>query len=76
MYITIKEAAEYLSISESMITNMIHEKRIRAVHDGNQFLINKDQFNDHLEQIDKAKKIFEEWRNETIPESVDVKDED
>jgi len=40
-----------------MITNMIHEKRIRAVHDGNQFLINKDQFNDHLEQIDKAKKM-------------------
>lgn len=76
MYLTIKETAEYLSMTESAITKLVHEQRIRSVHDGTQYLINKDQFNDHIEQVEKAKKQLEEWRNEPIPESVDVKDED
>ncbi len=76
MYLTIKETAQYLTLPQSIIINLVHEQRIRAVHDGEQFLINRDQFNDYLKQVEKAKKLFEEWRNEPIPDSVDVKDED
>ncbi|MEK4874530.1 hypothetical protein N1I87_07440 [Bacillus sp. FSL W8-0102] len=36
----------------------------------------KDQFNTHLEQMEKLKKQLEEWYNEPIPEDLDVKDED
>lgn len=76
MYLTVKEIAEYLSMQESVVTRLVHEGKIRAVHDGSQYVINKDQFQNHLDQVEKAKKLFEEWRNEPIPESVDVKDED
>ncbi|TDL31777.1 helix-turn-helix domain-containing protein [Jeotgalibacillus sp. S-D1] len=76
MYLTVKETAEYLSMQESVVAKLVHEGKIRAVHDGDQYVINKDQFQNHLDQVEKAKKQFEEWRNEPIPESVDVKDED
>ncbi len=76
MYLTIKEAAEYLSLSESYIESLIRQKRIRAIHDGEQYLINKEQFNTHLEQMEKYKKLVEEILNEPIPEDLDVKDED
>ncbi|PPA69917.1 excisionase family DNA-binding protein [Jeotgalibacillus proteolyticus] len=76
MYMTIKEAAVYLSISEYNLTALINEGKIRVVHDGSQYLLNKEQFNTHFEQLEQAKKLLEEWRNEPIPESVDVKDED
>jgi glucose-6-phosphate isomerase len=46
------------------------------VHNGEEFLINKDQFAHHLEQMKKLKELLEEWYNEPIPESYDVKDED
>lgn len=76
MYLTIKETAEYLSLSEAYIEMLIKQRKIRTVHDGEQFLINKEQFNQHLEQMEKVKKDLEEWLNEPIPESIDVKDED
>ncbi|KIL49447.1 excisionase family DNA-binding protein [Jeotgalibacillus soli] len=76
MYLTIKETAEYLSLPESTIAQLVQQKRIRSVYDGEQYLINKDQFNDHLKQVEKAKMQLEEWKNEPIPESVEVKDED
>ncbi|MDG5472639.1 excisionase family DNA-binding protein [Jeotgalibacillus sp. ET6] len=76
MYITIKEASVYLSLPEAVITRLIHENKIRAVHDGTHYLVNKEQFNHHLKQLEKAKKLLEEWRNEPIPDSIDVKDED
>lgn len=76
MYLTIKETAEYLALPESYIATFIQEKRIRAVYDGEQYLINKEQFNQHYEQLEKAKKLLEEWRNVPIPEDYDVKDED
>lgn len=55
---------------------MILHNKIRAVFDGEQYLIYKDQFNTHLEQMEKLKKQLEEWYNEPIPEDLDVKDED
>lgn len=76
MYLTIKETAEFLSFPESYIETLIKEKRIRALYDGEQYLINKEQFTTHLEQMEKYKGLLEELRNEPIPEDIDVKDED
>lgn len=76
MYLTIKETAEFLSLSEHYIESLIKGKRIRAIYDGEQYLINKDQFTTHLEQMEKYRELVEEILNEPIPEDIDVKDED
>ncbi|KEF39042.1 DNA-binding protein, excisionase family [Schinkia azotoformans MEV2011] len=76
MYLTIKETADLLSIPESYVESLILQKRIRAIHDGLQYLINKEQFNTHFEQLEKYKKLIEEINNEPIPEDIDIKDED
>ncbi|GAA0327625.1 helix-turn-helix domain-containing protein [Bacillus carboniphilus] len=76
MYLTVKEIAEYLSLEESYIENLILQKKIRAVHDGEQYLVNKEQFNLHLEQMEQYKKLMAEYLSEPIPEDSDVKDED
>lgn len=76
MYLTIKETAEYLSLPETHIESLIQQKRIRVVNDGKQYLIYKEQFKYHLEQLEKYKKQQEEWNSEPLPEDTDVKDED
>ncbi|WP_404405917.1 excisionase family DNA-binding protein [Jeotgalibacillus malaysiensis] len=76
MYLTTKELAAYLDMSEQSILQLIYENKIKAVHDGQQYLINKEQFNQHLKQVEKVKELIDEWKNEPIPESHDVKDED
>lgn len=76
MYLTIKETAEYLNFPESYIEHLILNNKIRAVHDGEKYLINKEQFNTHLEQMENYRKLIEEILNEPIPEDIDVKDED
>ncbi|ADF37212.1 helix-turn-helix domain-containing protein [Priestia megaterium] len=76
MYLTIKEAAEYLSFSEEYVQKLIQEGKVRAIFDGENYLLNKEQFNTHLEQLEKYKKQIEEYLNEPIPEDMDVKDED
>ncbi|WLR54168.1 helix-turn-helix domain-containing protein [Mesobacillus subterraneus] len=76
MYLTVKEAAEYLSIPESKIEKMIFQQKIRAIHDGDHYLIYKDQFNTHMKQMEKYKKLVEEIMNEPVPEDIDIKDED
>ncbi|MGV2940199.1 excisionase family DNA-binding protein [Mesobacillus sp. LC4] len=76
MYLTVIEAAEYLSIPEKQVENMIFQRKIRAIHDGEQYLIYKDQFNTHLKQVEKYKKLVEEIMNEPVPEDIDIKDED
>ncbi|MDQ0861810.1 excisionase family DNA-binding protein [Bacillus sp. V2I10] len=76
MYLTIKETAEHLSMPEAYIENLILQKQIRAVHDGEQYLINKEQFTTHLEQMEKYKEQLEEWLGKPIPEDIDIKDED
>ncbi|MEH7386233.1 excisionase family DNA-binding protein [Bacillus sp. JJ1521] len=76
MYITVKETAEYLSIPEELVQKLIQEKKVRALFDGDQYLLNKEQFNATVEQLEKYKKLYEEWLNEPIPEDIDVKDED
>ncbi|MGG1676161.1 excisionase family DNA-binding protein [Neobacillus sp. NRS-1170] len=76
MYLTIKETAEYLSIPESTVKTLIQQKKIRALFDGSEYLIYKEQFNTHLKQIEKYKHLVEEILSEPIPEDLDVKDED
>ncbi len=76
MYLSIQETAEYLSIPEEQIKRLISQKKIKALFDGHQYLINKEQFNTHLEQMEKYKKFVEEYLSEPIPEDIDVKDED
>ena len=76
MYLTIKETAEFLNTSEASVEKLIQQKRVRTIHDGEQFLVNKEQFNTHLEQVENYKKLVEEILNEPIPEDLDVKDED
>ncbi|GKU84474.1 excisionase family DNA-binding protein [Niallia sp. NCCP-28] len=76
MYLTTKETAELLSVAESAVQKLILEKKIRALFDGQQYLVNKEQFNTHLEQVEKYKRYVEELLNEPIPEDRDIKDED
>ncbi|KYC84127.1 MULTISPECIES: excisionase family DNA-binding protein [Heyndrickxia] len=76
MYLTLKETADYLSMSEAAIEKLILQGKIRFVHDGEQYLIYKDQFKTHLEQMEKYKKLVEDWNSEPIPEDPDIKDED
>ncbi|MEH7108501.1 MULTISPECIES: helix-turn-helix domain-containing protein [Bacillaceae] len=76
MYLTIQEAAEYLSVPEQTVKTLIQQNKIRALFDGDQYLINKEQFNTHLRQLDKYKQLVEEILSEPIPEDPDIKDED
>jgi excisionase family DNA binding protein len=73
---TVKETSEYLSMPEPQIENLIFKKKIRAIHDGDQYLIYKEQFNTHIEQVEKYKKLVEEILSEPVPEDIDIKDED
>lgn len=76
MYLTLKETAEYLSVPESQVEKLIRQKRIRALFDGDQYLVYKEQFNTHFQQLEKYMRLVEELKNEPIPEDIDVKDED
>lgn len=76
MYLTINETAEYLSMTASAVETLIKQKKIRVIHDGEQYLINRDQFNTHLKQMEKYKHQVEDIMNEPIPEDLDIKDED
>ncbi|SHF83242.1 excisionase family DNA-binding protein [Ornithinibacillus halophilus] len=76
MYLTIEEVAEYLSMDSSKVSALVLQGRIRAVHDGNQYLVNKEQFTTHFEQVEKYRKMIQDYLSEPIPEDIDVKDED
>ena len=76
MYLTIKETAAYLSVSETYVEQLILNGQIRTLYDGEQHLIFKDQFQTHFEQLEKYKVLLEEMQNEPIPEDMDIKDED
>jgi len=76
MYLTIKETADFLDLSEAYIEKLVLQRKIRFLYDGSQYLIYKEQFNTHFEQMEKYKKLVEEYYNEPIPQDLDVKDED
>ena len=54
MYHTIPEIAEHLGMPVQQVQKYVMEGRIRAVHDGEQFLINQDQFNLYFEQLETS----------------------
>ncbi|MET3291954.1 helix-turn-helix domain-containing protein [Brevibacillus fluminis] len=76
MYLTVKETADYLQLPVSFIMEKIAEGRIRAVHNGEEYMINKEQFNQFLDQLVKLKAEWEKEKDEPIVESYDYKDED
>lgn len=74
MYLTIKELAEYLSIPETEILKLIHNGKIRAVYDGEQYVVNKDQFDFHLRQMEHYKELIYDYLHE--PDDLDMWDEE
>ena len=76
MYKTVEEIAIELGMPENQVLQYIYNGRIRAVHDGAQFLVNSAQFDTYHEQLERIKEEIEIWRNTPIPEDMDVKDED
>ncbi|WP_152656756.1 excisionase family DNA-binding protein [Oceanobacillus sp. CFH 90083] len=76
MYLTIEETAAYLSIDESIVRAYVLQGKIRAVYDGENYLINKEQFTTYFEQVEKYRKLIQAYLDEPIPEDIDVKDED
>lgn len=76
MYKTVEETSKDLSMPEDQVMRYVLNGRIRAVHDGKQYLINSAQFDTFHEQLERLKEEIEIWRNTPIPEDIDVKDED
>ncbi|MGI8314727.1 excisionase family DNA-binding protein [Halobacillus mangrovi] len=76
MYLTIKETAEYLDLPEEYIIRLVRQGKIRTLHDGEHYLINREQFSTHFEQIEKYRAMIQDYLNEPIPEDPYVKDED
>lgn len=76
MYKGVAETAKDISMPEAQVLRYIYEGRIKAVHDGHQFLINSAQFDTYHQQLERIKEEIEIWRNTPIPEDIDVKDED
>lgn len=76
LYVTVKEIAEYLNLPEKYILEKVYEGKIRTVSDGEQLLINREQFNKHMELVRKKIQQFLEEKSQPIPEDYDVKDED
>ncbi|MBT2583505.1 helix-turn-helix domain-containing protein [Planococcus sp. ISL-109] len=76
MYMTVQETATFLSMPEEQVNRYVLEGRIRAVHDGEQYMINTSQFESHFQQLEIAKLELEEWRTKPIPDDIDIKDED
>lgn len=76
MYVTVKELAEFLHLSPDYVDQQIKNGNIRAVYDGEQYLVNKDLFKMTRENIEKQILQWKEEQLQDIPPDIDVKDED
>ena len=76
MYMTIEETAEYLGMPVEQVRKYVWGGRIRAVHDGEQYLINQSQFGTYFNQLETLKKQIEDYLSEPLPPDLDIKDED
>lgn len=76
MYMTVPETAAFLSMPQEQVNRYILEGRIKAVHDGEQYMVNTSQFDTHFQQLELAKQELAEWKATPIPDDVDIKDED
>ncbi|WP_192988444.1 helix-turn-helix domain-containing protein [Carnobacterium mobile] len=76
MYLTLEETAEYLDLTISEVYRLVREKQIRTISDGEDLLVNKDQFNLYLKSLEKYKAELLDYLNEPLPEDSNIKDED
>ncbi|MEG0381525.1 MAG: DNA-binding protein [Kurthia sp.] len=76
MYKTIEETALDINMPQSQVMRYVMEGRIHSVYDGEQLLINSQQFDRYFEQLEQLKHEIEIWKNTPIPEDIDIKDED
>ncbi|WP_216828289.1 excisionase family DNA-binding protein [Alkalihalobacterium elongatum] len=76
MYITVDELAEYLALPLEYLQDQIRKGNIKAIFDGNQYLVNKNQFEWHKQQLDLKIEELRREALEDIPDDIDVKDED
>ncbi|GEN57146.1 hypothetical protein GCM10012290_17910 [Halolactibacillus alkaliphilus] len=76
MFVSIKEAAAYLEINETDLRKLIFDKKIKAFHDGEQYLVNTAQFDTHLKEMDRIRADIQAYLAEPVPESLFVRDED
>lgn len=76
MYLTLEETAEYLDLTISEVYRLIREKQIRTVSDGEEPLVNKDQFNLYLKSLEQYKAELIDYLNDPLPDDSDIKDED
>lgn len=76
MYKTVAETAKDIHMPESQVMRYVLNGRIRSVYDGEQFLINSQQFTTYFEQLERIKHEIDVWKSTPIPEDIDIKDED
>ncbi|WP_100404849.1 excisionase family DNA-binding protein [Bacillus solitudinis] len=76
MYVKVAELAAYLNLSEGYVYDQIKLGHIKAVFDGKEYLINKEQFIWHKEQLDLKRIQLAQEQQEPLPEDWDAKDED
>lgn len=76
MYISLSELAEYLDLPLAYIKGQVAAGNIKALHNGEEYVVSKKQFEWYKEQIDLKRKAMEQEMNEPIPEDWDAKDED
>ncbi|WP_017726930.1 excisionase family DNA-binding protein [Halalkalibacterium ligniniphilum] len=76
MYVTVKELSEYLGLSVDYLQEQIRLGHIKAIHDGEKFLVNKKQFEWHKEKLEERRKEVVALLEEPMPEDWDAKDED
>ena len=58
MYKTVEETAKDIGMPEHQILQYIYNGRMKAVHDGEQFLVNSRQFDTYHEQLERIKEIL------------------
>mgnify|MGYP007106053123 FL=1 len=76
MYKSVEQIAREIAMPEYQKLQYIYTGRIKAIHDGEDYLINSAQFDTYHQQLELIKEEIEIWRNTPIPEDIDVKDED
>jgi excisionase family DNA binding protein len=76
VYVTVKELANYLDLPEEYVIQQIRLGNVRAIFDGENYLLNQNQFLWHKEQLDSKRKQLALEAEEPIAEDWDAKDED
>ncbi|WP_232697716.1 DNA-binding protein [Brevibacillus daliensis] len=76
MYLNVAETAAYLELPEWYIREKIADGQIRAVHNGEEYFMNRDQFTHTLDELKRLREFEDIEKFEPVPESYDYKDED